>query len=231
MSMAEKPKIWNIDVKEAVEQQKMMALKVRQDSLGRPIQVVAGADCSFSKDGQYCIAAVIALSWPDLQPLTSSQAVNKVEFPYIPGLLSFREAPAVISAVKKLKIVPDVLIIDGQGRAHPRRFGLACHVGLELDIPTIGCAKSRLIGSHRTPAADKGSRCRLLDDSEIIGTVLRSRQAVKCLYVSVGHLIELDQAVDTVLKCCRRYRICEPIRLAHQMVTKLRLKLATETIK
>jgi deoxyribonuclease V len=231
MSMTKKPKIWNIDVKAAIEKQKIMAQKVRQAPMGRPIKVIAGADCSFSRDGQYCIAAVVALSWPDLQPLAHVHAVKQVEFPYIPGLLSFREAPAIISAVQKLKNAPDVLIIDGQGRAHPRRFGLACHVGVELDISTIGCAKSRLIGVHRTPASKKGSRCRLLDDSEIIGMVLRSRQDVKCLYVSVGHLIELDQAVDIVLGCCGRYRLCEPTRRAHQMVTKLRLKLAAETIK
>jgi len=229
--MTKKPKIWNIDAKGAIEKQKIMAQRVRQVPLDRPIKVIAGADCSFSKDGQHCMAAVIALSWPDLQPLTHSHAVKKVEFPYIPGLLSFREAPAIISAVEKLEIAPDVLIIDGQGRAHPRRFGLACHVGVELGLPTIGCAKSRLIGIHRTPASKKGSRCRLLDASEIIGMVLRSRQDVKCLYVSVGHLVELDQAVEIVLNCCRRYRLCEPARLAHQMVTKLRLKLAAETIK
>ena len=229
--MIKKAKIWDIDVKVAIEKQIIMAQKVRQVPLGRPIKVVAGADCSFSKDGQHCIAAVIALNWPDLQLLTHAHAVKKVEFPYIPGLLSFREAPAIISAAKKLKITPDILIIDGQGLAHPRRCGLACHVGVELDLPTIGCAKSRLIGTHRPPASKKGSRCRLMDNSEIIGMVLRSRQAVKCLYVSVGHSIELDQAVDIVLNCCRRCRLCEPTRLAHQMVTKLRLKLATETIK
>ena len=228
--MIKKTKIWHIDVADALEKQKIMAQKILQVPLGRPIKVVAGADCSYSRDGQYCLAAVIALSWPELQPLTHSCTVKIVEFPYIPGLLSFREAPALISAVEMLKIAPDVLIIDGQGRAHPRRCGLACHVGVELNLPTIGCAKSRLIGVHRTPASPKGSRCRLFDDSEIIGTVLRSRQDVKCLYVSVGHLIELDQSVDIVLDCCRRYRLPEPTRRAHQMVTKLRLKLDREMI-
>jgi len=226
--MTKNTKNWRIDVKGSMEKQKLVARKVVQTPLDRPIKVVAGADCSFSPDGRHCIAAIVALNWPDLQPVYHAHAVKKLDFPYIPGLLSFREAPAVIAAVKKLQNAPDVLIIDGQGRAHPRRCGLACHVGVELDLPTIGCAKSRLIGEHRTPARKKGAQCRLMDNGEIIGKVLRSRQNVKCLYVSVGHLIELEQAVNLVLRCCRRCRLPEPTRLAHQMVSKLRLKLSLE---
>ncbi|MFC1782553.1 deoxyribonuclease V [Planctomycetota bacterium] len=219
---------WNIDVSGAIEQQKRLSRLVREAPLGGPVKVIAGADAAFTPDGRYCVAAAAALNWPELQQIAQAIAVKKVEFPYIPGLLSFREAPVVIAAAKKLKIRPDVLIIDGQGRAHPRRFGLACHVGVELGWPTIGCAKSRLIGDCRQPGPRKGSRCQLHDHGELIGMVLRSRDSVKCLYISIGHLTELTEAVNLVLRCCRPYRLPEPIRMTHQLVSRLRLKVAID---
>jgi deoxyribonuclease V len=211
-----------ISVTEAIELQKRWAGRVREAPLRGEIKVIAGADAAFSANGQYCVAAAVALSWPQLEPLETAKAVESVKFPYIPGLLSFREAPAVIAAARKLKLIPDVLLIDGQGLAHPRRFGLACHVGVELGIPTIGCAKSRLTGEHREVGLSKGCRCQLRDKGQVVGMVLRSREKVKCLYVSVGHLTELTEAVKVVLGCCRKYRLPEPTRRAHQVVSRLR---------
>ena len=210
------------NIKQAIDLQRRWARQIIQTPLTTPIKTIAGVDVAFPRTGQNCLAAAVLLSYPDLEFITAQSALTPIEIPYIPGLLSFREAPAIIAAVKKLPTTPDVMIVDGQGLAHPRRFGLACHLGLHLDLPTVGCAKSRLIGQHRDPAPLKGSRCRLLDHAETIGTVLRTRDHVKCVYVSVGHRIELPQAVRLVLRCCRQYRLPEPTRLAHQIVTKLR---------
>jgi len=220
------PQVSNLDSlvtpARALQLQKQWANCVRQSSLNGKINLVAGADVAFSRDSSRCVAGMVLLSFPQLTPICRVYAELPVNMPYIPGLLSFREAPVILAAAKKLAPRPDVLLIDGQGWAHPRRFGLACHVGVALNWPTIGCAKSRLIGTHRQPALPKGSRCRLMHNDQRIGTVLRTRQAVKCLYISVGHLIELDQAVKLVLNCCHRYRLPEPTRLAHQYVSRLK---------
>lgn len=212
----------HIDVAGAIEQQKRLAGQVLEKPFSGQIRFIAGADVTFSRDERHCLAAIIVFSWPDLEVIETAMAVKPLDFPYIPGLLSFREAPAVESAARKLKQKPDILLIDGQGRAHPRRVGLACHVGLDLDWPTIGCAKSRLIGEHRPVGRKKGCQCRLLDNGELIGKVVRSRDDVKCLYVSVGHRIELDEAVRVVLRCCRKYRLPEPTRQAHNLVSQNR---------
>lgn len=213
-----------LNVAKAIEQQRRMAEKVLERPFSGEIRVIAGADATFSQDEQYCLAVAAALSWPDLEIIEAVEAVKKLDFPYIPGLLSFRESPAVSAAARKLRQKPDILLIDGQGRAHPRRFGLACHVGLELDLPTIGCAKSRLIGEYRPVGGKKGCQCRLMDNGELVGKVVRSRDDVKCLYVSVGHRIELEEAVRVVLRCCRKYRLPEPTRQAHNLVSQLRRK-------
>jgi len=220
--MKHRKKYSHIDVAEAIEQQRCMARQVQERPFSGKIGVVAGADAAFSKDEKYCIAAVVSFSWPNLELIETAEAKKPLNFPYIPGFLSFREAPAVAAAARKLKQKPDILLIDGQGRAHPRRFGLACHVGLDLGWPTIGCAKSRLIGEHRPVGRKKGCQCRLMDKGELIGKVVRSRDDVKCLYVSVGHLMEMDEAVRVVLRCCRRYRLPEPTRQAHNLVSQNR---------
>lgn len=227
MSEIHSEQIGGMTAAEAVRRQRLWAGQVCRDRLEGPIRRVAGADVAFNRDGRVAIAVVTLLSYPGMELLEYAQASRAVEFPYIPGLLSFREAPVVIAAARQLKQRPDVLLIDGQGVAHPRRFGLACHVGVELGWPTIGCAKSRLIGEYREPGWKKGGRCRLLDQGEVIGTVLRSRQGVKCLYVSVGHRVEREQAVEIVLRCCQRYRLPEPTRLAHQLVSMLRYSAGT----
>ena len=198
---------------------------------GRP-QIVAGLDCAFSKDGKQIFAAVVVLHLPEFEVIETAEAVGKVTFPYIPGLLSFREAPVCIAAVEKLQHRPDVFIIDGQGFAHPRRLGLAAHLGLFFDAPTIGCAKSRLIGDYEEPPLKKGSYALLKDKKnvgsntqcETIGAVVRTRTNVKPVFVSVGNKCTLDDAIEITLACTGRYRLPEPTRLAHQRVSKLKLK-------
>lgn len=207
---------------EAIALQKRWAGLVRQKRLDRPVRLVGGADVAFSSDGPRCIAAAVLMDYRTGVVLETAAAERALEFAYIPGLLSFREAPAVLAAVEKLSARPDVLLVDGQGLAHPRRFGLASHLGVALGLPTIGCAKSRLIGTHRQVGGRKGNRCQLKDGDEVIGSVVRTRDDIKCVYVSVGHLVTLAEAIRIVLACCGRYRLCEPIRHAHRHVTQLR---------
>jgi len=161
---------------------------------------------------------------PDFALVEATSAVREATFPYIPGLLSFREAPACIAAVKKLRTQPDMFIIDGQGIAHPRRLGLAAHLGLFFDKPTIGCAKSRLTGTFDEPPPEKGAYTLLKDNREVIGAVVRTRTNVKPVFVSVGNKCLLENAIKVTLACTTKYRLPEPSRLAHQRVSKLRLK-------
>ena len=212
-------------VEQYIALQNELADRVRQSLLQGPIHRIGGADVAFSPDGKHCLAVLVVLAWPDLATLEIAHAQAPLDFPYIPGLLSFREAPAVLAAAQKLRQPPDVLILDGQGLAHPRRCGLACHVGVQLDWPTIGCAKSRLIGQHRQPGLKRTCQCSLRDGPDVIGKVLRTRDNVKPVYVSVGHRVSLPQAVRIVLGACTRYRLPEPTRRAHQAVTYRRLHL------
>jgi len=154
--------------------------------------------------------------------LERAGAERPTTFPYVPGLLSFREAPVLLDAFAKLRRRPELVLVDGQGYAHPRRFGLACHVGLALAVPTVGCAKSRLCGEYEEPPREAGTWSPLRDGSELIGAVVRTRTGVKPLFVSVGHLISLRSAIHAVLACCRRYRLPEPLRAAHQYAGLLR---------
>ncbi len=186
-----------------------------------PVETIAGADCAFI-GGDRIIAAAVLCDARTLEVIASSQAARPLEFPYIPGLLSFREAPAVIEAVRALPRRPDLLMIDGQGLAHPRGLGIASHVGLWLDIPTIGVAKSRLCGHHRNPGPHRGCRTRLLLEGKVIGAVVRTRDGVQPLYVSVGHLVTLEEAVRWTLRCARYARLAEPTRRAHMFVSRMR---------
>jgi len=215
----------SIKVRDAIELQKIMACRVSQQPFHGPINTIAGADMAFSADGRRNIAVITVFSFPQLRLLEIVHGTGQVRFPYIPGLLSFREAPLIIQLAGKLKLTPDLLLVDGQGIAHPRRFGLASHIGVNLDWPTIGCAKSRLIGIYRPPADARGCCCKLYDNKEVIGAVLRTREKVKCVFVSVGHRIELKQAVKIVLESAPRYRLPEPIRRAHREVTQLKKTL------
>ena len=213
---------WKLTYAQAARMQSNLACKVQFTPLKKQPKLIAGLDCAFSKDGGKIIAVAVVLKMPDFAVAETTSAVRKTAFPYIPGLLSFREAPVCIAAVEKLKKTPDLFVIDGQGIAHPRRLGLAAHLGLVFDKPTIGCAKSRLTGAFDEPKSEKGSYSLLTDHDEIIGAVVRTRTDVKPVFVSVGHKCLLKDAIKIILACTTKYRLPEPTRLAHQLVTKLK---------
>ncbi|MBE3097578.1 MAG: deoxyribonuclease V [Planctomycetes bacterium] len=218
---------WNLDYRQAVQVQEQLAGRVVEGPLLAHVETVAAADVSAGKREEWIIAAVVVVRLPDLEVVETSEAGMKAAWPYVPGCLSFREAPVVLEAFRQLRTVPDVVLIDGQGVAHPRRLGLASHLGLALEVPTIGCAKSRLVGEARGPLGlERGSRQPLYDGGRRIGTVLRTRTGVKPLYVSVGHRIDLASAERWVLATAARFRLPEPARLAHQLVTRLKKEWA-----
>ncbi|MHC4482024.1 MAG: deoxyribonuclease V [Planctomycetota bacterium] len=214
---------WNLSYSEAIALQKRLSENVQLVQSKHQLKTVAGLDCALSKDGQRIIACAVVVRLPDFELIETKDATRKAAFPYIPGLLSFREAPVCIAAVGKLKAEPDVFIVDGQGIAHPRRLGLAAHLGLFFDKPTIGCAKSRLTGAFEDPPLEKGSYNLLKDKGRVIGAVVRTRTNVKPVFVSVGNKCLLKDAIKTTLACATKYRLPEPTRLAHQMVGKIRL--------
>jgi len=183
------------------------------------IKILAAADLAFSE--KFIYAVVAAYSFPDLELIEAVSAKSRLSFPYVPGLLTFREGPTLIKAFKKLKSGPDVIIFDGQGIAHPKRMGVAAHMGVLAGKPSIGCAKSRLIGTHKAPPIKKGSFTLLYDGGEVIGAVVRSRDNVKPLYISRGFKIDLESSIKIVLSCCRGYRIPDPIRYVDAESKKL----------
>ena len=189
-------------------------LVFRPLALGR-VRTVAGADIAISRDGQRLIAAVVVLAFPSLERLETRVVARKLTFPYVPGYLSFREAPAVIACLRRVRTAVHALVCDGQGIAHPRGFGLASHVGLWAGIPTVGSAKSRLVGEHVPVGEMRGARAELCYQEERVGTVLRTRDGVKPLFVSPGHRIDFASSERLVLACCTRYRLPEPQRQAH----------------
>jgi deoxyribonuclease V len=218
MDVPAAPHRWSVTPKQASAIQRRLAVLVRQEPLGRPPRFVAGVDAAFSRDDRHCLAAAVVWDLRERTLVEQHVAVRPLTFPYIPGLLSFREGPAVLAALRRLRTVPDALIYDGHGLAHPRRFGIACHVGVILSRPTIGCAKSRLIGVHREPGARRGAVVPLIDHGEVVGSVLRTQDGINPVFVSVGHLIDLRGAQQIVLACATRYRLPEPTRLADQLV-------------
>ena len=219
------PHPWNVSPAEAMEIQRQLRGKVSKERSFGEVHTVAGVDVGFK--GEVARAAVVVLSYPELQPLDYSVAELPVEFPYIPGLLSFREGPSVLAALEKLATEPDLFIFDAQGLAHPRRMGLASHIGIIIDRPSIGCAKSRLCGTHHQPGPERGSYVHLYDDDEVIGAVVRTRTGVKPLYVSIGHRIDLESAIEYVLGCCRNHRLPETTRYAHRVAGGERLQIGT----
>ncbi len=213
---------WNLTPAEAMALQAQLAPSVIRKGNPARVRLVAAADVAFvsaagAERRAVARAAVVILKYPDLTLVERQVVEEPVPFPYVPGLLSFREIPALARAFEALERHPDLLLVDGQGYAHPRRFGLACHLGLLLDLPTIGCAKSRLCGQHEPPGLETGSRAPLVDGDEVIGLVLRTREGVAPVYVSVGHRISLEAAAGWVLRLCRGRRIPEPLRLADQI--------------
>lgn len=207
---------WDVTPTEATRIQERLAPKVEESTLPDPVRTVAGIDVSIRDDTAQ--AAVTVLSLPDLDLVDQATHRCEVPFPYIPGLLSFRETPPVLPALEQLSVRPDVVMTDSHGRAHPRRFGFACHLGVLLNRPTLGVAKSILTGTpDDTLDSEKGARVPLVDDRETVGAVLRTRTDVNPVYVSVGHRITLDEAVDLALDCSPRYKIPEPTRQAHKL--------------
>lgn len=210
---------WDLTPAEAIAvQARLQSRVVREDCIGA-VRFVAGVDAGFEDEGRTVRAAVALLSYPGLELVERAIARAPTRFPYVPGLLSFREAPAVIAAFERLRGVPDVVLYDGQGIAHPRRFGIASHIGVLLDRPTIGVAKTRLIGTHRAPPNRRGAWTPLEHGSEVIGAVLRTRVDVKPLYVSIGHRVSLDAAIRWTMACVTRYRLPETTRWAHRLAS------------
>ncbi|MBI2850578.1 MAG: deoxyribonuclease V [Chloroflexi bacterium] len=224
---------WQLNISEAIELQKRLAAEVsRTNQAGSPSaalragpRFVGGVDMSVRRGEEMATASVVVLSYPELETVETRIARGRLNMPYIPGLLSFRELPLILAACEQLSVTPDLIMVDGQGIAHPRRFGIASHLGLFLDIPTIGCAKSLLCGSHETPGDMPGDYAEIIDNGETIGAALRTKAGVKPVYISIGHKIDLPAAIHWVMKCCRParqglpgggYRLPEPTRLAHQ---------------
>lgn len=209
------PHSWEVTPAKGRKIQEGLRDKVSRTWEGLEIRSIAGIDVGL--EGDKAQAAVVILSYPDLVPLEASRGEVEVSFPYIPGLLAFREAPAILAAMENLQSEPDLLMVDGQGIAHPRRLGIASHLGVILDKPAIGCAKSLLTGSYNDPPPEAGSFSYLYDQDEVIGAVVRTRTNVQPLYVSIGHRITLENATKVVLACTRGYRLPEPIRWAHRV--------------
>ena len=211
------PHDWDLTPKEAIALQKQLAGKViRRSAINmKDISTVAGVDTHFHRG--LAIAAVVVIRLSDLATVDHATAVKKISFPYIPGLLTFREGPSILAALEHLTAAPDLLIFDGQGIAHQRRCGLASHMGLLLDMPSIGCAKTRLWGRYEAPHTEKGSYSYLKDGDETIGAVVRTRSKVKPLFVSIGHWINLEDSIRIVLRCCHRYRLPETTRRADKL--------------
>ncbi len=208
-------------IAEARTFQEQLRKKVRIVPLGKEPRYVAGVDAAFSDTKVF--AAVCLYRCSDLSLVEQAHALRKLSFPYVPGFLSFREGPAIIAAVEKLKTRPDILLVDGQGIAHPRRIGIASHLGVMLGVPSIGCAKTRLIGEYNEPGRRKSEWSRLCFEGEIVGAVLRTRDSVNPVFVSPGHKIDLESSIRIVLDCTGRYRLPEPIRCA-DMLSKIMKK-------
>lgn len=213
---------WSVAPAEAVQIQKQLRDRVRLEPLASPVRTIAGADISFNKYSPTLHAAFVVLALPSLEIVEEAGATAETRFPYVPGLLSFREIPPLLDAWSKLRTTPDVIMLDGQGIAHPRRFGIACHLGLVVGVPAFGCAKSVLTGTYDEPATERGSLSPLTDRGEVIGAAVRTKRNVKPVYISAGTGLALDDAVRLTLACHGGYRQPEPTRRAHLLVNALR---------
>ncbi|MBM3143623.1 MAG: deoxyribonuclease V [Chloroflexi bacterium] len=221
LERARKAHAWDLPPREATRlQEKLKAGVISTPLADESIRYVAGIDVGFPSRKEIARAAVVVMRYPTMELIAQGLAELPVTTPYIPGLLSFREVPVILRALEELTQTPDVLMTDSQGIAHPRRFGLACHLGVLLDIPTIGCAKSILVGGHAPLPEARGSTAALVDDGETIGAVVRTRAGVKPVYVSIGHRVDLTSAVRVVLNCGRGYRLPEPARQAHHLASR-----------
>lgn len=207
---------WNLNPKEAIKLQDRLKRKIQIKKMAVSPRLIAAADVAFRRGT--ATAAAVVINYPELKVIESMRETAKISYPYIPGLLTFREGPVLEKCFKHLKNKPDIIIFDGQGLAHPRSMGIATHMGIILNKPTIGCAKTRLYGKCTEPGKERGAFSYLFDErGKKIGAVLRTRSNVKPVYVSVGNKIDLDSCIKVILSCAKKYRIPEPIRLAHQL--------------
>ena len=211
---------WNLSPAEAVQLQKQLAHEViAEDRFDAPFETVAGIDLGYDAKTETCRAVVVVLSFPSLDLIESAEALMPIQFPYVPGLLSFRETPVAVKALEKLTVTPDVILCDGQGLAHPRKFGIACHIGLLADVPTIGVGKSVLVGKFENLGEKRGNTALMIYKNETVGVALRTKDKVQPVYVSIGHRISLKTATDLVLQCAPKYRLPETTRLADRMAS------------
>ena len=211
---------WNLSPQQAIELQKQLAYEViAEDKFEEPIKTVAGIDLGYDVDSNISRAVVVVLKFPELELIESAEAKMPIQFPYIPGLLSFRETPVAIKALEKLETAPDLILCDGQGLAHPRGFGIACHIGLIADVPTVGAAKSVLVGKFENPGERRGNFAPMIYKQREVGAAVRTRDNVQPMYVSAGHRISLETAVKYVLACAPKYRLPETTRLADKMAS------------
>lgn len=218
--------IWKLKPAEARDLQKELVGRVVIRPLPGDLEILGASDIGYVKASNLLAAVVVTFTWPELELMETAHAVTRARFPYVPGLLSFREIPALLEACGKLSRRPHVLLCDGQGIAHPRRFGLASHLGVCLDIPTVGCAKKRLCGEFEPFDWRRGQWSPLTLEGAAVGRVLCTRDGVKPVYVSPGHLADIPSSAALILKCLRRYRIPEPLRQAHLTATRLRSSIA-----
>ncbi len=216
---------WDMAPKEAIAKQNELRAKYwRQAPLDfGAVKFVAGADAAYLAAAKKALAAVALFDYFTMELIETARAIVPITFPYVPGLLSWREGPAVVAAFEQLEREPDVILIDGHGIAHPRRFGIASHIGVLLDKPTIGVAKTRLVGAYDEPAVRRGASSALREKGEEVGTVVRTKTGVQPVFVSVGQAVTLPDAVKVVLDCCRGYRLPEPTRQAHLAANRLKV--------
>ena len=216
---------WDLTPSQAIALQKELAGRVEQTPIAAAVRRVGAVDCALLAGGRQIVAAAVVMEADSLELIAQAYAVAAVRMPYVPGLLTFREAPAELEALAQLPVRPDLLLVDGAGRGHPRRLGIASHLGLWLPAPTIGVAKSRLCGEHEPVGPRRGDRAALIDHEEVVGAVLRTRDNVKPVYVSVGNRITLEEAVQWTLRTGRQTRLPEPIRAAHRLASELKARL------
>jgi len=207
---------WNVSVAEAIQIQEALKKQIILRKTFSKVRTIGGGDVAYSKNGNLLFGAIVVLSYPEMKPIDAAMARGEISFPYIPGLFSFREGPILIKTFQKLRVKPDVMIFDGQGIAHPRGFGLASHLGLWMDLPSIGCARTSLLNEFDSPGLSRGSFEWIFLKGKKVGAVLRTREKVNPLFISPGHRIDLLTSIHLILESCRGFRIPEPLRKAHQ---------------